>query len=436
MTQAALRFTGPLDDLAPAEQRALLTRTIPDDELVRDTVGATIDVVRHEGDAALRSLAREYDGVSLKELEVPRARWLEALDSLDEPLRAALERAARNIELVHRATLPEGVTVSPEPGVTVTRRPVPLARAGVYAPGGKAAYPSSVLMGVIPARVAGVPEVIVCTPPGPSGAPSAAVLAACAVARVDRVFAVGGAGAIAALAYGTQTIPRVDIIVGPGNAWVTEAKLQVARAVAIDLPAGPSELLVLADDSADPAVVAREMLAQAEHDEDACVIALTTDGALAERIEGSLLAQAAATRRAAIVRKALASHGGVLSAGSREQAIAFANAWAPEHLLLVVSEPGLWLPEIRNAGAVFVGETSSVAFGDYVTGANHVLPTGGLARSYSGLSTLDFIRWVSEQTVSADAARRLSEDVALLANAEGLDAHARAAAAWAGGGGA
>jgi histidinol dehydrogenase len=253
---------------------------------------------------------------------------------------------------------------------------------------------------------------------------------------VDRVFAVGGAGAIAALAYGTQTIPRVDIIVGPGNAWVTEAKLQVARAVAIDLPAGPSELLVLADDSADPAVVAREMLAQAEHDEDACVIALTTDGALAERIEGSLLAQAAATRRAAIVRKALASHGGVLSAGSREQAIAFANAWAPEHLLLVVSEPGLWLPEIRNAGAVFVGETSSVAFGDYVTGANHVLPTGGLARSYSGLSTLDFIRWVSEQTVSADAARRLSEDVALLANAEGLDAHARAAAAWAGGGGA
>jgi histidinol dehydrogenase len=258
------------------------------------------------------------------------------------------------------------------------------------------------------------------------------VLAACALAKVDRVFAVGGAGAIAAMAYGTETIPQVDRIVGPGNAWVTEAKLQVARVVAIDSPAGPSELLVLADESADPATVAREMVAQAEHDEAACVVAVTLGDAMADRVEASLLAQSAAASRATIVRAALEGNGGVLSAESREQALAFANAYAPEHLLLVVADADAWKREIRNAGAVFVGATSSVAYGDYITGGNHVLPTGGLARVYSGLSTLDFVRWVSEQTVTRDAARRLAGDVGRLAAVEGLDAHARAALAWAG----
>lgn len=431
MSLVALRFSGSIDELRPADLKALLDRGVVDDDLVRDTVSAIIDVVRREGDAALRSLAREYDGVQLKTLEVPAARCREALEHLDPALRTAMERAVRNIDAVHRSMLPSVTEVTPEPGIVITRRPIPLERVGVYAPGGKAAYPSSVLMGAVPARVAGVREIIVCTPPDSSGRPSPAVLAACALAGVDRVFAVGGAGAVAAMAYGTASIPRVDVIVGPGNAWVTEAKLQVARVVAIDAPAGPSELLVLADDSADPAAVAREMVAQAEHDEAACVLAVTSGTALADRIEQSLLAQAAATRRGDIVRKALGAHGGVLSSTSREQALAFANDYAPEHLLLAVADPGAWQDQIRNAGAVFAGSTSSVAFGDYMTGANHVLPTGGLAHSYSGLSTLDFVRWVSHQQVTRQAAQRLATDVATLAEVEGLDAHARAARAWA-----
>ena len=430
MTLVSLRFSGSLDGLRPADRTALLDRRPPDDDLLRDTVAATIDVIRREGDSALRSLIREYDGVNLKTLEVPSERCREALERLAPPLRAALERAVRNIEIVHRSMLPVATTVVPEPGIVVTRRPVPLDRVGVYAPGGKAAYPSSVLMGAVPARVVGVREVILCTPPDSSGRPSDVVLAASALAGVDRVFAAGGAGAIAAMAYGTETIPRVDRIVGPGGAWVTEAKLQVSRAVSIDGPAGPSELLVLADETADPAVVAREMIAQAEHDEAACVVAVALGVEQADRIEGSLLAQASATRRSDIVRKALAGQGGVLSTNSREQALAFANAYAAEHLLLAVADPAPWQNEIRNAGAVFVGATSSVAFGDYMTGANHVLPTGGLARAYSGLSSSDFVRWVSEQRVDGQGAASLASDVAALAEVEGLDGHARAARAW------
>ena len=430
MTLVSLRFSGSLDGLRPADRTALLDRRPPDDDLLRDTVAATIDVIRREGDSALRSLIREYDGVNLKTLEVPSERCREALERLAPPLRAALERAVRNIEIVHRSMLPVATTVVPEPGIVVTRRPVPLDRVGVYAPGGKAAYPSSVLMGAVPARVVGVREVILCTPPDSSGRPSDVVLAASALAGVDRVFAAGGAGAIAAMAYGTETIPRVDRIVGPGGAWVTEAKLQVSRAVSIDGPAGPSELLVLADETADPAVVAREMIAQAEHDEAACVVAVALGVEQADCIEGSLLAQASATRRSDIVRKALAGQGGVLSTNSREQALAFANAYAAEHLLLAVADPAPWQNEIRNAGAVFVGATSSVAFGDYMTGANHVLPTGGLARAYSGLSSSDFVRWVSEQRVDGQGAASLASDVAALAEVEGLDGHARAARAW------
>ena len=436
MTLVSLRFSGSLDGLRPSDRTALLDRRVADDDLLRDTVAATIDVIRREGDSALRSLVREYDGVNLKALEVPRERCTEALARLDFALRTAMERAARNIEVVHRSMLPAATRVVPEPGIVVTRRPVALERVGVYAPGGKAAYPSSVLMGAVPARVAGVREVIVCTPPEASGRPSEVVLAACALAGVDRVFAVGGAGAIAAMAYGTESIPRVDRIVGPGSAWVTEAKLQVSRVVSIDGPAGPSELLVLADESADPAVVAREMIAQAEHDEAACVVAVALGVDQADRIEGSLLAQASATRRTDIVRKALAGQGGVLSTNSREQALAFANAYAAEHLLLAVADPVSWQDEIRSAGAVFVGATSSVAFGDYMTGANHVLPTGGLARAYSGLSTSDFVRWITEQHVDREGAASLAADAALLAEVEGLDGHARAARAWTNGEGA
>lgn len=428
-----LRARGALSSLGAAERAALLDRTTGGDDAVTTTVAAIIDAVRHGGDDVLKSLAREYDHVSLKRLDVPREAWDAALAALDPAVRAAMERSARNIEAAHRAFLPLGSEVETEPGIVVGRRPDPLGRVGVYAPGGRAAYPSSVLMGVIPARVAGVGEVILCSPPGSNGLPSDAVLAACAIAGVDRVFALGGAGAVAAMAYGTASVPRVDRIVGPGNAWVTEAKVQVARACAIDSPAGPSELLVIADGSADAGQVAREILAQAEHDPLACVVTVAVGDDVAAKVEGALETMLGGYGRASIIRQALEGQGAVLSVASLDEAIAFANAYAAEHLLLAVapSEADRALAALRHQGTVFVGTSASVSFGDYMTGANHTLPTSGLARSYSGLSTLDFVRWTTYQRVTPEAAARLAGDVGRFAEAEGLDGHARAARAWA-----
>jgi histidinol dehydrogenase len=312
------------------------------------------------------------------------------------------------------------------------RRPDPLARVGVYAPGGRAAYPSSVLMGAVPARVAGVGEVCLCSPPGPTGRPSAVVLAAAALADVDRVFALGGAGAIAAMAHGTASVPAVDRIVGPGNAYVAEAKAQVATTVAIDSPAGPSELLVLADASAAPAVIAREMLAQAEHDPVAAVVLVTDDAPLLGQVRATLTALVDAEPRAAIIREAFAARGALVLAPTLDAAVAFSNTWAPEHLLLTVrtEREQATLDRLRNAGTIFVGGSASVAFGDYLSGANHVLPTGGAARAYSGLSTLDFVRWTTYQRISPTVAAGLADDVGRFADAEGLPAHAAAARQW------
>ena len=431
-----LRFRGAAKSLTPELTTALLDRSTTDNDVMRDTVSAIIDAVRHDGDSVLKSLAREYDHVSLKRLDVPKSEWTRALEGLDPSVRAAMERSARNIEVAHRAFLPTTTEVETEPGITIGRRPDPLGAVGVYAPGGRAAYPSSVLMGVIPARVAGVGETVLCSPPGSNGLPSPAVLAACAIAKVDKVFALGGAGAIAAMAYGTQSVPRVDRIVGPGNAWVTEAKVQVAKACAIDSPAGPSELLVLADRTADTAQVAREILAQAEHDPMACVVAVAVGDDVAARIETALETMVGGYGRSAIIRQALEASGGVLSVDTLEEGVRLANAYAAEHLLLAVEDPELVLPALRHQGTVFLGTSASVSFGDYMTGANHTLPTNGLARSYSGLSTLDFIRWTTYQRVTPEAAARLAEDVGAFADAEGLDGHARAARAWGRSGGA
>ena len=425
-----LRFTGAIDALSGAERRALLDRTTSSDPEIRAASAAIVAQVRREGDAALRELAARFDGVALERLEVGQARCRAALDALAVPLRAAMERSAENIARAHRAFRPVATELETEPGVVVGRRPDPLGRVGVYAPGGRAAYPSSVLMGAIPARVAGVGEVVLCSPPSRETAlPSDVVLAAAALASVDRVFAVGGAGAIAAMAHGTETVPRVDRIVGPGNAWVAEAKLQVAGTCAIDSPAGPSELLVVADEAADPSVVVREMLAQAEHDPRTCVVAVVASDRVADAVERELAAAIAAQPRAAIVAAALAAAGGVLRASSLDAALRFACDYAAEHLLLLVEDPGTALGAVRNAGTVFLGAASSVSFGDYMTGANHVLPTGGLARSYSGLSTLDFVRWTTYQRVEPSAARRMASAVATFAEAEGLPAHAAAARA-------
>jgi histidinol dehydrogenase len=430
VTRVPLRWHGALSALTTADRRALVHRVGAERD-VRARTAEIVAQVRRDGDVALRALALELDGVPLDSLEVPRTEWMDALDSLEPALRRAMERSARNIERVHRAFMPSSVEVESEPGVLIGRRADPLDRVGVYAPGGRAAYPSSVLMGVVPARVAGVREIIVCSPPErTSTRPSRAVLAAAALGGATRVFALGGAGAVAAMAYGTESVPRVDRIVGPGNAYVAEAKLQVSSAVAIDSPAGPSELLVVADGSADPTLVAREMLAQAEHDPLAAVVAVATSSETARAITDALARLLPVQTRANVCGAALAGQGAVLWAGSLDDAIAFAGDYAPEHLLLVVEDASAVLAQCRNAGTVFVGASASVAFGDYITGANHVLPTGGLARSYSGLSTLDFVRWTTWQRVSPAAATRLADDVGVFADAEGLPGHAMAARAW------
>jgi histidinol dehydrogenase len=426
----SLRFTGSIDALGAATTREWIERRVERRDAVRDAVAAILARVRRDGDAALVALARELDGVMLESLEVPIAETRRALDGLDPAVRRAMERAARNLTTAHRAFAPRAVEVETETGVLVGRRPDPFARAGVYAPGGRAAYPSSVLMTAIPARVAGVSEIVLCSPPGASGRPSAAILAAAAIAGVDRVFALGGAGAIAAMAFGTESVPRADVIAGPGNAYVAEAKLQVRDRVAIDSPAGPSELIVIADASADPLRVAREMLAQAEHDPEAWSLAIALDEGTAARVAERLAESIDAEPRAAVIRASLAARGGVLTARGLDEALRLANEIAPEHLLLAIADPEAALARTRNAGAVFLGGSSSVTFGDYLTGANHTLPTSGAARIHSGLSTGDFVRWTSWQRVTPDAAARLAGDVASFALAEGLDAHAAAARAW------
>ena len=424
------RHASAVSDLPERDRESLLQRAKPSDDDVQKKTTAILRRVRLEGDRALREMALEYDRVVLMAIEVPRDARSRALASLEPGLRAALQRAARNIAAVHSATAPRQVEIETEPGVVVGRRPDPLQRVGIYAPGGRASYASSVLMAAVPARVAGVAEIVLCSPPLVDGLPAAVVLAACEIAGVDRVFALGGAGAVGALAYGTETVPRVDRIVGPGNAYVAEAKLQVSRDVGIDSPAGPSELLIICDESCDSETIALEAVAQAEHDVDACVVVICIGEGVTARVTDAISKELNGVPESTVARAALEQNGAILGAVSQTEAIAFATEFAPEHLMLCVRDAEDLLPQVRNAGCVFIGGQSSVTFGDYLTGGNHVLPTRGLARSYSGLGPLDFVRWTYYQKVDREAACRLSTDTAMLASAEGLPAHARAALAW------
>ena len=430
MTGALFAIDSTIATLTAAERARMCERGLTSDPSVRDRVAAIIARVRTTGDAALREMALEFDGATLDRLEVPRKAWMRALDELDRDVVRALERARDNLSRVHSAWIPSCPDVETEPGVVVGRRADPLGRVGIYAPGGRASYPSSVLMGIVPARAAGVGEVILCSPPRPDGEPSREVLAAAALAGGDRVFALGGAGAVAAMAFGTESVPRADRIVGPGNAYVAEAKAQVAAQVGIDSPAGPSELLVVWDASSSAESIAREIVAQAEHDPDAAIVAVLLPGTSREALCEELSKQLTQAARGGIARQALAGRGALLQARGVDEAMAFAAEWAPEHLLLAVRDPEALLPSVRNAGTVFLGASASVAFGDYLTGANHVLPTGGAARAYSGLSTEDFMRWTTYQRVDRAAAARLAGDTGLLADAEGLSGHAAAARAW------
>lgn len=430
MTSSGLRLAaeGRLEDLDPATLRHLLERRPSDEGDVQSATRDILEAVRARGDEALLDFARRFDGVELGALEIPRRAWDEALERLDVDVRTALERAARNIEAFHRALIPGEVVLEVEPGLRLGRRFVPLQAVGVYAPGGRAAYPSSVLMGVVPARAAGVKEIVVCSPPGPDGRPSDVVMAAAAIAGATRLVAVGGAGAVAALAFGTDSVPRCDAIVGPGNRWVLEAKRQVAGQVVIDSPAGPSEVLVLAEEGgAAPELLASELVAQAEHDPDAAVVFVTTSQGQLDEVRRALEEQVASSPRRDVVETALSVQGALLLAESRASMLDFARAYGAEHLSLCTRDPKADLDAIPTAGTVFLGPDSTVAFGDYMTGANHVLPTAGTSRSFSGLSTLNFLRSYTWQEISPEAAGSLSEPVAVLADSEGLPGHAAAA---------
>lgn len=381
--------------------------------------------VSARGDAAVRDYTARIDGVQLADTEVASSDLDAALARIASPLRAALERAAARIRAFHEHEHHEGWQwITPEGALGQIVRP--LARVGIYVPGGAAAYPSTLLMSAIPARVAGVREIIVATPPHPAGVADV-ILAAAAIAGVDRVFTIGGAQAIAALAYGTETVPRVDKIVGPGNPFVSAAKRYVFGTVAIDQIAGPTETVVIADESADPARVAADLIAQAEHGETSSAILLATDERIAHAVDDALTRQLADLPRAEVVRAALDANGGAVIVPSIAQAIALANDYAPEHLCLLVREPWQYVGLVENAGGVFVGEASPEVLGDYIAGPSHVMPTGGSARFSSAMHVGDFVRTMSVVGLTPHAAAALAGDAAVIAAAEGLDGHARAA---------
>lgn len=414
--------TAVLADLDPRRRARLLRRSAVPDRRVRDRASEICRMVEMEGDRALRRAGARYGGGRPDPL-VPQEEKAAALENLPPAVRAALERAAEAVRDFHSAQIPTDSVSETQPGVRVERRWAPLRRAGAYVPGGKAAYPSTLVMTVVPALVAGVGEIAVASPCDEDGEMDAAVLAAAALLGVEELYAMGGAQAVAALAYGTETISEVDKIVGPGNAWVTAAKLEVTGRCAIDLPAGPSEALVLADRTASPRLAAIDLLCQAEHGPDSPAVLVTTDPGLPSRVETEIADLLAVLPRRDILRAALSEHGEMLIAGSMEEAIGFANGYAPEHATVMTARPEEDAARIVNAGSVYVGRWSPESAGDYATGGNHVLPTGGLARCCSPLGVEDFGSWRQVQTLTREGLSGLRPVIEELAAAEGLDAH-------------
>ncbi|OIB56565.1 histidinol dehydrogenase [Natrialba sp. SSL1] len=410
-----------ISDLGPDDRVAFFDRDAGI-EGVRGDVREIVDRVREEGDVAVREFTSDFDDVEVGNLEITDA-CERAYDDLEQELRDAIESAAANVREFHAAQVPEDWRHEFSDGRELGRRFRPIDRVGVYVPGGEAAYPSSALMGIIPAVVAGVEHVSVVTPPAEELNP--ATLAAIHVAGADAVYSVGGAQAVAALAYGTESITRVQKIVGPGNKWVTAAKAEVRGDVEIDFLAGPSEVVVVADDTADPELVASELVAQAEHDPNASVVAVTDDEETATAIAAAADSQASERAREDVIREVLESDAsGVLLARSMSEAILFTEEYAPEHLSILVSDDEAVLDRIDSAGSVFLGPETPVAAGDYASGTNHVLPTNGGARVTGGLSVETFVRSTTVQRLSSDGLADLGETVTTLAEAEGLDAHA------------
>ena len=410
-----------------AEREKLLKRSELDVSSAMPKADKIVADVRELGDDALLEYTRSLDGVRLdrKQLRVDKREIDAAYKQVDVETVKALKRAAAAIEKFHRRQLPREWSTELQPGIRVGQLVRPLARVGIYIPGGLASYPSSALMAAIPARIAGVGQIIACTPPKKDGGVNGVVLVAADVAGIDAVFKVGGAQAIAAMAYGTATIPKVDKIVGPGNVYVVAAKQVVAPNVDVDFAAGPSEVLIIADASANSSYVAADMLAQAEHDPAAAAVLVTTSPELASKVCESLEKMLEENPRVAIARRALSKYGRVVVTANLEQAIEFANDYAPEHLELMVKRPKQVLKRVRNAGAIFIGPYSPVAAGDFAVGPNHILPTGGVARRRSGLSVLDFVRLPTVQALTERGLKRVAATAEWLAKAEGLPGHAQ-----------
>ena len=394
---------------------------------VSDIVTEIIQDVRRRGDEALLEYTKKFDKAELTNLQVTEEEFQEALSSFDPRLKQVLQRAASNISKFHSRQKRNSFILNEDDGIVMGQKVIPIDRAGIYVPGGTAAYPSTVLMDALPARIAGVKEIVMVTPPNAQGKVNPAILAASRIAGVDKIYKVGGAQAVAALAYGTESIPKVDKIVGPGNAFVAEAKRQVYGQVSIDMIAGPSEILIVSDGKTDPRHVAADLLSQAEHDKLASAVLVTDSMELAKAVQAELEIQIPKLERAEIARVSIDNNGKIIVADNLNKAIEIANEIAPEHLELCVDQPFDYLSKVRHAGSVFMGRNCPEALGDYLAGPNHTLPTSGTARFSSPLSVDDFVKKMQYTYFTRDALANVADDVAYFARAEGLTGHARSA---------
>ncbi len=394
---------------------------------VAEIVSNIIDTVKKDGDKALFAYAKQFDKASLTALEVTSEEMEEAFATVSPRFVEILKTAAQNITAFHQKQVRNSFIMNDTPGVVVGQKVTPIEKVGLYVPGGTAAYPSTVLMDSIPAKIAGCREICITTPPMPNGKVNPVILVAAAIAGVDRIFKIGGAGAVAALAYGTETVPKVDKIVGPGNAFVAEAKRKVFGQVSIDMIAGPSEILVIADAASDPRFVAADLLSQAEHDKMASAVLVTDSMDLANRVSEEIERQLAKLPRADIARVSIDTNGKIIVAENLADVIAIANEIAPEHLELCVDNPFDYLDSIKNAGSIFMGRYCPEALGDYFAGPNHTLPTSGTARFSSPLSVDDFVKKSQYTYYTKDALQKVVADVAFFAEQEGLSAHAKSA---------
>lgn len=413
-----------LSELTDEEKNKLIGRGGGDLANVEDTVASILEDVKHNGDAALREYTKKFDGADIEAIEVTKEEIDEAAASIDPELMKHLEFAANNIRRFHEAQMPQKTWfIEVSPGIELGQKFTALESVGAYVPGGRASYPSTALMTIVPAKVAGVKNVVMCTPPGKDGKVNPLTLAAAKVAGADHVYKIGGVQAVAGMAYGTETVMKVDKIVGPGNVFVTSAKMQARDMAEIDFPAGPSEVLIIADDSCNARMAASDMIAQAEHDPNAVSVIVTTSEKLALDVKDEVLKQAEETLRTEIVNTSLAN-AAILVADSMDECIEFSNEFGPEHLEIMVKNDDKVLEGIEHAGSIFVGNYAPVPVGDYASGTNHVLPTAGYARIYSGLNLAHFMKSASIQRINKQGLSTLKDSVIALAEKEGLQAHA------------